>query len=522
MNMTSTNPGPTTPVVLSLQGVSKRFGAVQALRNVSMECHAGEVHAVVGENGSGKSTLLGIASGILVPDEGVVEIGGHRLHAGAATEALSLGLGMAYQSLSQVRDLTVAENLFLATPPGERPPYGEMVSWAAARLAEFGLEADAGARTGGLSLAERQLLEVVKALLSAPRVLLLDEPTTALGPGEIESLHALVLGRAAEGVGVVYVSHRLPEVLGVANRVTVLRDGLGQGTFDAAGMSEEDLVSLMIGRPFQAAFPHHEGNGARGEVLLRVSGLRGERFGPVDLELHRGEILGVAGAEGNGQGEFLRCLAGVDRGTGSVQCNGRKVDLRSPLGALRAGILLLSGERIRESLFPVLGVRSNATIQVLKRFSQAGWIRGRKERDTVTSLVRRLKVRTPSIEQPIRFLSGGNQQKVALARPFLRGDLHVILADEPTQGVDVRSRFDIYEALRAKAQEGVAVIVKSSDPIELSGLCDRVIVISRGVIKDEIPESELSEKRIIEAIVGSRQRDDAGRVPAGTEVQDES
>jgi ribose transport system ATP-binding protein len=305
-------------------------------------------------------------------------------------------------------------------------------------------------------------------------------------------------------VGIVYVSHRLPEVLGIAGRITVLRDGASQGTFRAAGMSEDDLVSLMIGRPLQLAFPNREGDPLTDRVALTVSGLRGQRFGPLDLVLHRGEILGVAGAEGNGQDEFLRCLAGVTRATGTVQCNGAKVNLRSPSAALRAGIVLLSGERVREALFPVLGVRNNSTIQVLRRLSRAGWIRRGKERDAVTSLVRRLKVRTPSIEQPVRFLSGGNQQKVALTRPFLRGDVRVILADEPTQGVDVSSRFDIYEALRAKAGEGVAMIIKSSDPLELAGLCDRVVVISRGRIVDEIPASDLNERRIIEAIVGSK------------------
>lgn len=492
------------PPVLSLKGVSKRFGAVQALRDVSVECRAGEVHAVVGENGSGKSTLLGIASGFLAPDEGAVEIGGNRLHAGNAAEAMRYGLGMAYQTYAQVLDLSVAENLFLAAPPSERPPFRRMEPWAAEFLRGFGLSVSGGARMGSLSLAERQLVEVAKALLTRPKVLLLDEPTTALGPGEVDRLHELVLGQAAQGVGIVYVSHRLPEVLGIANRVTVLRDGCSQGTYDAAGMSEEDLVSLMIGRPLQLAFPDRNGSGGKPEPLLSISGLRGKRFGPIDLVLRRGEILGIAGAEGNGQDEFLRCLAGVERAAGSVRCNGAKVDLRSPSGALKAGILLLSGERIRESLFPVLGVRANSTIQVLRLFSRAGWVRRRKEQETVGELVGRLKVRTPSVEQPVRFLSGGNQQKVAICRPFLRGDLHVILAEEPTQGVDVGSRFDIYEALRAKADEGVAMIVKSSDPLELAGLCDRVIVISRGRIVDEIQGADLSERRIIEGIVRSR------------------
>jgi ribose transport system ATP-binding protein len=502
--MTSTKLEPEAPVVLSLQGVSKRFGTVQALQDVSVECRAAEIHAVIGENGSGKSTLLGIASGFLAPDEGAVEIAGEPLHAGDAAAALRLGLGMAYQSYAQVLSLSVAENLFLAMPPVERPRYRDMESWAAGKLREFDLPVHPSARIGGLSLSQRQFLEVVKALLRDPKVLLLDEPTTALGPGEVEHLHSIVVARAAAGVAVVYVSHRLPEVLGIARRITVLRDGHSQGTHDAAGMSEEALVALMIGRPLELAFPDRDGGGER-EVLLRVSGLRGRRFGPLDLTLHRGEILGVAGAEGNGQAELLRCLGGVERGAGAVQCNGRKVDLRSPFGALRAGIMLLSGERMRESLFPVLGVRSNSTIQVLRRFSRAGWVRRGKERAAVREIVERLKVRTPSVEQPVRFLSGGNQQKVSLTRPFLR-DVHVILAEEPTQGVDVASRFDIYEALRAKSGEGVAMIVKSSDPLELAGLCDRVVVISRGRIVDEIDAKDLSEGRIVEAIVRGKGR----------------
>jgi ribose transport system ATP-binding protein len=388
-------------------------------------------------------------------------------------------------------------------PSGLRPDYGDMEEWAAARLEEFQIPFAVGALAGSLSLAQRQLLEVVKALLARPKVLLLDEPTTALGPQEVEQLHALVLARSRAGVGVVYVSHRLPEVLGIADRITVLRDGVGQGTFDVAGMSEEALVALMIGRPLQLAFPDRDAETGPSEVLLEVTGLQGDRFGPIDLQVHKGEILGIAGAEGNGQWQFLRSLAGVERSTGTARCNGHELDSRSPVGPLRAGVVLLSGDRTRESLFPVLSVRANTTIQVLRRLGRLGVLRRGRERKTVTDLVRRLRIRTASIEQPVQSLSGGNQQKVALTRPFLRGAVRVILADEPTQGVDVGSRFDIYEALRAKADEGVAVIVKSSDPLELAGLCDRVVVMSRGRIVDEIPRAELGERRIVEAIVGT-------------------
>ena len=494
------SPGP----VLSVRGVSKAYGAVQALHDVTVDCHPGEIHALVGENGSGKSTLLGIASGFVDPDAGTVEIAGQPRRRGSPAEARRLGLGMAYQTYSHVRDLSVAENLFLSMPRSEQPPYRRMENWAAEKLAEFKLDVSPAAPVGALSLAERQLLEVVKALLARPKVLLLDEPTTALGPEDVERLHALVLEESRSGVGIVYVSHRLPEVLGIAGRVTVLRDGVSQGTFDAAGMSEESLVALMIGRPLQLAFPERHDAGAEREVGLAVSGLQGERFGPIDLEVAKGEILGIAGAEGNGQIQFLRAIAGIERASGSATCNGRELDRHSPLGPLRAGVVLLSGDRVGESLFPVLSVRANTTIQVLRRLGRLGFLRRGEERRMVDDLVRRLRIRTASIEQPVQSLSGGNQQKVSLTRPFLRGGVNVILAEEPTQGVDVAARFDIYDALRAKAKEGAAIVIKSSDPLELAGLCDRVVVISRGKIVDEIAGEDLGERRIIEAIVGSR------------------
>jgi ABC-type sugar transport system ATPase subunit len=505
-------PGPASPPVLSLRSVSKAFGAVQALRDVSVDCHAGEIHALVGENGSGKSTLLGIASGFLTPDEGTVDIDGHGQR-GSPADAQKLGLGIVYQSYSHILGLSVAENLYLAAPAEMRPSYGEMEAWAAEWLGAFNLDAPPRAPAGSLSLAERQLLEVIKVLLAKPKVLLLDEPTTALGPEHVEWLHTLVLEQRRVGVGIVYVSHRLPEVLGVADRVTVLRDGVRQGTFEAAGMTEENLVALMIGRPLRLAFPERHAPAADRDVLLSISGLRGERFGPIDLDVVKGEILGIAGAEGNGQVPFLRALAGAERATGSATCNGRELDTRSPLGSLRAGVVLLSGDRTVEALFPVLSVRANTTIQVLRRLGRLGLLNRWRERRTVDELVRRLSIRMASIEQPVQSLSGGNQQKVSLTRPFLRGNVRVILAEEPTQGVDVAARFDIYDALRAKATEGVAVVVKSSDPLELAGLCDRVIVMSRGKIVDEISGDDLGERRIVEAIVGSR-AGAAGRVTA--------
>jgi len=490
-------------VVLDLQHISKQFGTVHALTDVSLDCRAGEIHAVVGENGSGKSTLLGVASGFVELDHGTVLIGNRRLRKDSPAQARHLGLGMAYQDNSQVAMLSVKENLFLSTPRRQRPVYWRMKKWAREILAEYELDLFPDAPTAYLTQAQRQLFEVVKALMGDPKVLLLDEPTTALGPDEVEILHRTIRACADRGVGVIYVSHRLPEVLTVADRITVLRDGRSQGTFDAQGLSEQELVSLMIGRPFHSAFPDKLDEAEESESVLMLTGFQGPLFGPINMTVRRGEILGLAGAEGNGQGEFFRCLSGqFPPKAGLVMCNGRELTLVTPSDAINAGILLLAGDRKRESLFPVLGVRNNATIQVLDRFSRLGWVNRSSEKNSVSEMVKSLKVRTPSLEQPVQFLSGGNQQKVALTRTHLKETVNVILAYEPTQGVDAGARLDIYEALRVKAAEGAAVIVKSSDPIELTGLCDRVVVMSRGQIVSEIQREDLSEKRIIESIVG--------------------
>ncbi|HEY7469866.1 MAG TPA: sugar ABC transporter ATP-binding protein [Acidimicrobiia bacterium] len=504
-------------LVLELTGVSRQFGAVRALTDVSFDCRAGEVHALVGENGSGKSTLLGIASGFVDPDLGSIRIGGKPLRRDSPALARKLGLAMAYQDTSLIQAEPVKNNLYLAAPPEQRPQYWKRKKWARRLLAEFDLDLELfpDAPAGFLTMAERQLFEVAKALVSNPKVLLLDEPTTALGPDEVEALHRTVAACRRRGVGVVYVSHRLPEVLEIADRITVLRDGRARGTFDARSTTEHELVDLIVGRPFEAAFPPAASVGGERPDVLVVDGLQGQSFGPVSFTLQAGEIVGIAGAEGNGQPQLFDCLAGrTPPRVGRVVCAGEDLTLISTHEAVRSGVMLLPGDRKHEALMPVLGVRVNSTIQALRKFSLFGFMKRRGERRAVTDLVERLEIRTPSLEQPVEFLSGGNQQKVSVSRTFLR-EPAVILAYEPTQGVDVGSRFDIYRALRARTDAGAALLVKSSDPLELSGLCDRVLVMSRGTIVEEIPGDELDELRIVEAIVRGPGLSRAGRSPLG-------
>jgi ribose transport system ATP-binding protein len=503
-------------VVLELAGVSRQFGAVRALRDVSFDCRAGEVHALVGENGSGKSTLLGVASGFVDPDRGTVTIGGRPLTRDSPALSRKLGLAMAYQDGSSILAEPVKNNLFYAAASG-RPRYWQRKQWARHVLADFDLDLELfhDAPVCTITMAERQLFEVAKALVNEPKVLLLDEPTTALGPDEVQALHRTVLACKRRGIGVVYVSHRLPEVLEVADRITVLRDGQHQGTFDAAATTEPQLVERIVGRPFDAVFPQRDMSPPDAQEVLVVDALQGQSFGPLSFTLRSGEVVGIAGAEGNGQSQLFDALSGrTPPRAGRVACRGKDLTLISPREAVGAGVMLLPGDRKREALMGVLGVRVNATVQSLRRFGRLGVLRRRAERTAVEGLIEQLEIRTPWIDQPVEFLSGGNQQKVSVARSFLR-EPSVILAYEPTQGVDVGSRVDIYQALRARAGGGAALLVKSSDPIELSGLCDRVFVMSRGTIVEEIPGDELDETRIVEAIVRGPGTSRSARSPLG-------
>ena len=491
---------PQTGCTLRMRGISKHFPGVRALTDVDYECNAGEIHALIGENGSGKSTLIGVASGRLQADSGTIEIEGQELHHILPAEARRLGIYTVYQDNSLVPDLSVAQNMYLSAPPELRPPFGQMTSWAREHLQHYELDVDARALVGGLPLGMQQLVELVKALIARPRVLLLDEPTSALDATGVVILVRYVRQAAAAGAAVVYISHRLGEVLDLAGRLTVLRDGKTRGTYSTENLRPEDVVTLMVGNPLDVEFPVKTGPSADGDVVFSARELVGATFRLPNLELRKGEVLGLAGAEGNGQRELLRALGGLADARGHLACDGRALHPGSIHRALDSGVLFLSGDRARDSVFPVLGVRQNMGIHVLDHFTHAGLISSRTERAAVNTIVETLDVVTPSIEQPIRFLSGGNQQKVVVGRSFLF-PAKVVLIDEPTQGVDARARPQIYGALRAKAEQGMSIIVNSSDALELAGLCDRVLVISRGQVVRELEGAQLTEENIVGSFV---------------------
>lgn len=500
--------------VLKVTGVSKTYPGVRALDRVTIDCLAGEVHAVLGENGSGKSTLMKIASGSVTPDEGSVEIAGRRLERPDPRLALELGLATVYQDDSLVRELTVAQNLLLGTPPGQVRP-GEVDRWAEAQLAPFDLGIPARALVGDLTPAHRQFVEIVKALLSKPRVLLLDEPTSTLDLEGVQKLAGLVRELTAQGTGVVYVSHRLPEILDLAHRVTILRDGVHRGTFPVtAQTSEHELVSLMVGRDIESEYPAKAGASSE-RAVLEVRGLSGHDFHDVTFTVRTGEVLGFAGAEGNGQREVLRALVGLeDSVAGSVACHGRPVDLGSPRSALRAGVLFLSADRVGESVFPDLGLRKNMTLPRLRDFVARGLVSARAEAAEAQRMREGFGVVAATLETPIAGLSGGNQQKSVLARTFSTG-ASAVLIDEPTQGVDAGARLDIYRAIRDNIREDGALVINSSDAQELAGICDRVLVFSRGRIVAELSGPEVTEENIVSSFLRARDAREAAAVGDG-------
>jgi ribose transport system ATP-binding protein len=484
---------------LRLEDVTKSFGGVRALKGVSLEVRAGEVHALLGENGAGKSTLMAVAAGSLVPDSGTVQIGGQPLVAASPQDAIGLGLAVVYQHPAIADDLSVMENLMLALPPERRPSFRQAPAWAWEKLEAVGAKINPARRAASLNAAEHQLVEIAKALALQPRVLVLDEPTAALGAAEVDHLFDQVRAIRERGTAVVYISHRIPEVIEIADRLTVLRDGSSQGTFAVEGLHEDDILNLIVGRQIDAVFPD-KFSGQLGEPVLSVSGLSSGVLDDVAMQVRAGEVVGLAGVAGNGQAELIRALAGLESHSGTIELSGRSVKLSSPVAAREHGIAYVPADRQREGLFSSLSVRENASATSLGRVATAGFVSPGGEREAVARESAALKVKAASPEIGVMTLSGGNQQKVVFARALL-SEPEVLLCDEPTQGVDVGARVEIYSLIRQLADAGKGVVVCSSDALELEGLCDRVYILSRGAVVAELEGDQVTEQNITGAAV---------------------
>lgn len=499
---------PAATPVLSLRGISKSYPGVRALDSVDLRIEAGTVHALVGENGAGKSTLLKIVSGAISADAGAIFIAGQPVAHLTPRLAHRLGIRLVSQERQIVGELSVAENVLLGRLPRDRI---RRVDWRAvnrearAKLDEVRLDVPLHVQARRLSVAQLQSLEIARALSARAAVIVMDEPTAALGAGEIELLFENVRRLRDAGVSILYVSHHLEEIFEIAETVTVLRDGVVVGTYPCERLTTEGLVELMLGRSPETLEARGTSAAAdQADVVMRAERLaKFPALRSVDLELRRGEILCVTGAIGSGRRELARCVAGIEHpDAGSIHVGGNGRGPRSPRDALRHGIAFLPEDRKREGLLLDLDLIDNVGIGRLA-LSRDFFARPRIRRRLARELCSRLDVRTPGVSRPVRLLSGGNQQKVMLAR-WLGVDVRILVFDEPTAGIDVGAKLEIYKLLRSLAADGVALLVLSSDFEEIKVIADRVLVLRKGVVAGELGRDEIDEDRMLALQVGAK------------------
>jgi len=474
--------------LLTLRGITKRYPGVTALAGVDLDIDAGSVHALVGENGAGKSTLLKIVAGAERADAGVMAWNGQPVSVPSPREALLRGVTVIYQELTLAPNLSAAANIYLGMEPrrGGFLDRGAMRAGAASALADLGLVIDPDQPVGELSVAQRQLVELARALVRDARLVALDEPTATLTAHEVAHLVAQIEWLRAKGIAVVFVSHRLDEIRRLADSITVLRDGHRVWTGPAEQIDERTLIRTMVGRDvvFERCPP---GRKPESEAILSVRGLsRGRSIQNVSFDVRRGEILGLGGLVGAGRSEVARVLAGIDRPEqGSVSLRGALFNPRSPADAIRAGVVYFPEDRKRQGLVLGMRIRENVTLPVLDRVSRNGLLQGEAERALAQGAANRADVRPPDIERQAGTLSGGNQQKVVLAK-WLLTEADVLIFDEPTRGVDIGAKTEIHRQIRALADLGKAVIVISSELPELIALADRAVVMREGRVQGEI------------------------------------
>ncbi|WP_261380270.1 MULTISPECIES: sugar ABC transporter ATP-binding protein [Variovorax] len=493
--------------LLELRGISKRFGASRALSGVDFSLSAGEIHALCGENGAGKSTLMNIIDGIHRPDEGDILLNGEKVVIDGPAHAMRLGIGLVHQEIALCADATVAENIFMPEINAGRQAwmnYASLNARAARVLARLGQDIDPAAPVRELSISSQQLVEIAKALTLDCKVLILDEPTAALTDNESAALFRVLHDLKAQGIGIIYISHRMAEIFTHCDRVTVLRDGRNVHSGPLAGLSADELVRRMVGRELGNYYPPKQETTESSEPVLEAVGIAdGERVHGISFALQRGEILGIAGLMGAGRSELAETLCGLRAATqGTVRLRGKTLSIRKYSDALREGIAYLSEDRKAAGVFLDLPIAQNISSMALRRVS-SGWglLQRSAEHRLARELGARLKLKSDGVAIEVSSLSGGNQQKVAIAK-LLATNPSVLLMDEPTRGVDVGAKSEIHHILRELADQGVGVIVISSELPEIIGLCDRALVIRDGRLAGELNSNEMTEEALLRLASG--------------------
>lgn len=496
------NTGDSHSVALSMRGITKTFPGVRALSDVDLEVRYGEVHAIVGENGAGKSTLMKILAGVYRPDQGTIELDGTPVGHWTPRTARENGIGMIYQELNLVPDLSVAENISLGSMP-QRMGFVDrsaMIDKATDVLAELETDIDPRARLGDLAISQQQLVEIAKVVVRRPKIVVFDEPTSSLGEHETQTLFDVIRRMRSSGIAILYISHRLAEVVELSDRVTVLRDGQHIETRNVAGITSSEMVRLMVGRELSEMFPKVELE--IGDTLLEVDDLTSSgSFHNIDLTVRSHEIVGLAGLVGAGRTELARAIFGLDSpDSGEIRLGGQPLRLGNVRGAVRRGIALVPEDRQSQGIVPMLSVRENFTLPTISRLAR--WlIPARRERAIVTKSTERLKVSPPLIERPLITFSGGNQQKVVLGK-WLLAEPSVLILDEPTRGVDVGAKADIHEIIGEFAAGGGGVLMISSELPELLAVCDRIYVLHEGALTAEFQRGEADEESVMQAATG--------------------
>ena len=490
--------------VLTIVGATKNFGGVRALNGTSLTLYAGEIHALLGENGAGKSTLLKTLAGVHKLDSGEITLDGSPFQEGSTKLAREQGIAVIYQEPNLFPDLTLAENVFA----GRQLQKGRLVDWAQMALEaqrlfdQLGVPLNPRARARGLSIADQQIVDIAKALSLNAKVIVMDEPTAALSSQEVDRLFKVARNLESQGAAVVFVSHRLDEVFALTTRITVMRDGETIGTTLTLDTTEADVIQMMVGREISDLFPKSEPK--LGGVVLSVKGLASDGlFEDITFEVRAGEIVGLAGLVGSGRSEIARAIFGIDKySQGSIQLSGEVLEPFSPSQAMRAGVALVPEDRRLQGLFMAASIAKNSSITVLNRIRKGFLIRTKSEDELAIEWGKKLQLKYADINDPVERLSGGNQQKVVLAK-WLASNPKLLIIDEPTRGIDVGTKAQVHKLLNDEAQKGLAILMISSELPEVLGMSDRILVVREGVLQKEFSRAEATSEKIIAVATGA-------------------